>query len=195
MTERVVLNGRDRLDARVSGDRLDGLDERHTCLDMADTPLFVVERYRAVGEASYTVTRPGGDPLATYVGTGSGLEVRDGTSAPVARLEPVNRRFEIIETGGDMVAFCWREPCLLGNVMDERWGLVVFDRPHVLHRLALVAAPLVCWLLWQRRPVALEPLAVPGAPVAPPAPGSVQAVSDALSQLFGREARAGQSRL
>jgi len=48
------------------------------------------------------------------------------------------------------VAQLWREDNDLGRVVDDRWGLTVFDEPRVLNRLALVAAPLVCWLLWYR---------------------------------------------
>jgi hypothetical protein len=94
---------------------------------------------------------PNGDALAVYL-SGEPFLVRDGTGAPVARLQPRRDRLELVEVGGSAIAQCWRSPLELGWMVDELWGLTVLEEPVVLDRRALVAFPLVCRLLWSSGP-------------------------------------------
>ncbi len=137
--------------ALVARDSLLHLNERHTVLDVDDAPVFYVERYRAADRASFAVYEPDGDALAVYL-SGDPFVVRDGTGAPVARLQPKKDRLELVEVGGGPIAQCWRSPLDLGWVIDEQWGLTVLDEPAVLDRRAMVAFPLVCHLLWGQPP-------------------------------------------
>ena len=132
--------------ALLDRDSLSHLDQRHTVVDIHDSVVFYVERYRAA-TASFVVFDPGGTPLGVYV-SGSPVVVRDGTGAPVGRLAPWRDRYQFVETGGDVIAQCWREPVYVQWLVDEQWGLTVLAEPVVLDRRALVALPLVCRLLW-----------------------------------------------
>jgi hypothetical protein len=137
--------------ALLAGDSLRHLDERHTAIDASDVPVFYVERYRAASEPSFAVFEPDGDALAVYR-SGRPFIIRDGTGAPVARLEERKDRLELVETGGGAIAQCWRAPLDLGWMIDEQWGLTVLETPDALDRRALVALPLVCRLLWSSPP-------------------------------------------
>jgi hypothetical protein len=132
--------------ALLDRDSLAHLDERDTVVDTHDSALFHVERYRAA-RASFVVFDPAGTPLAVYV-SDSQVLIRDGTGAPVGRLLPRRDRFEFVETGGEVLAQCWREPVYVQWLVDEQWGLTVLAEPAVLDRRARVALPLVCRLLW-----------------------------------------------
>jgi hypothetical protein len=132
--------------ALLDRDSLSHLDERHTVVDLDDSLVFSVERYRAA-QSSFVVFDPGGTPLAVYV-AGAPVVVRDGTGAPVGRLSPWRDRYQFIETGGDVLAQCWRGPVYVQWLVDEEWGLTVLVEPAVLDRRALVAMPLICRLLW-----------------------------------------------
>jgi hypothetical protein len=132
--------------ALLDRDSLAHLDERHTVIDIHDAVVFYVERYRAAN-SSFVVFDPGGTPLAVYL-AGSPVVVRDGTGAPVGRLSPSRDRYQFVETGGDVIGQCWREPVYVQWLVDEQWGLTVLAEPAVLERRALVAMPLVCRLLW-----------------------------------------------
>ena len=95
--------------------------------------------------------------MATYLSQGTLLEpevlVRDGTSAPVATLRPKPgglETFTLVETGGDRLAVCWREDLVLGHAIDERWCVSLYDDAPPLPRLAIVALPLVCLILFGR---------------------------------------------
>jgi len=138
-------------EALVTGDSTAHLDERHTVVDELEVPVFYVERYRAGRGASFGVYEPDGDALAVYI-PDEPFVVRDGTGAPVARLEKRKDRLELVEVGGGVIAQCWRSPLDLGWLVDEQWGLTVLEEPVVLDRRALVAFPLVCRLLWSRPP-------------------------------------------
>lgn len=139
--------GQGLVDAVLSRDSLRHLDERHTVCDLHDVPLFYVERYRAVSSPSFAVCEPGGDALAVYV-SGDEALVRDGTGAPVGRIRSLKDRLELVETGGVLIAQCWRSEVDLDWVVDDQWGLTVLVEPRILDRRALVAWPLVCRLLW-----------------------------------------------
>jgi hypothetical protein len=119
---------------------------RLTVFDLDDHEQFHVEAYAAVDKGGWGVFEPDGRALATYVDDGEEMVLREAASAPVATLRPIAGRWEIVELGGASLGFCWREAQLFADVIDERYGLVVFDRPSLLDPRALVAAPLVCWL-------------------------------------------------
>jgi len=139
--------GEGLLDALVEDDSLLHLDERHTVVDVDDAPVFYVERYRAASSPSFAVFDPGGTPLAVYLWQET-LLVRDGTGAPVGRVRGAPERLELLETGGGLVAQCWRSPLYVQWLVDDQWSLTVLEEPRVLDRRALVALPLVCRLLW-----------------------------------------------
>jgi hypothetical protein len=89
--------------------------------------------------------------------------VRDGTSAPVATLRPKRgglETFVLFETGGTELAVCWREDIVLGHYLDERWCVSLYEQSRALPlpRLAVIALPLVCLILFGRpaRPIPKE---------------------------------------
>lgn len=129
---------------------------RLSCVDLDGDPLFSLETYHAA-DRSFTARAPNGEALATYLSKGSLLApevlVRDGTSAPVATLRPKPgglETFELFETGAGKLAVCWREDLVLGHELDERWCLSIYVETRALPRLALVALPLVCLILFGR---------------------------------------------
>jgi hypothetical protein len=143
--------------ALLSGQSVHHLEERHTCLDLDDIPLFYVQRYRAVDGAAFAVFRPDGDAMAAYVPYRNvfrkEVEIRDSTGAPVAAMRHSrHHRLDLFETGGSQIAVCWREDVDLGSFVDDKWGLTVFAEPRCLDRRAIVAAPLICRLLSYRGP-------------------------------------------
>jgi hypothetical protein len=134
---------------------------RLTCVAPDGEPLFSLETYDAA-DRSFTARAPDGEALATYLSRGSLLEpevlVRDGTSAPVATLRPKPgglETFELFETGAGKLAVCWREDLVLGHHLDERWCVSLYVDTRALPRLALIALPLVCLVLFGRpaRPI------------------------------------------
>ena len=138
--------GQGLLDAVLGGDSLDHLDERHTVVDAGDAPVFYVERYQASCEPAFTVFEPGGAPIGVYLS--QGMVVRDGTSAPVARLERRGDNCDLIETDGPVLAKCIRQPLYVQWIVDDEWTLGVLANPRMLDRRAVIALPLVCRLLW-----------------------------------------------
>ena len=155
LEEHIEMRLAERADALLTGESLRRLDQRHTCVTLDGAPLFSVERYRAVTQAAFTVADADDAPLAIYIPGDDerrDVELRDGTGAPVAAMRHEHGRYNVHETGGSLVAQLWRDENDLGRVVDDRWGLTVFKEPRLLKRLALVAAPLVCWLLWSRGP-------------------------------------------
>jgi len=129
---------------------------RLSCVDLDGDQLFSLETYDAA-DRSFTARAPDGEALATYLSQGTLLApevlVRDGTSAPVATLRPKPgglETFELFETGGGKVAVCWREDLVLGEQVDERWCVSLYVDRCALPRLALVALPLVCLILFGR---------------------------------------------
>lgn len=140
-------HGEGFVDAVLGGDSLLHLDERHSVVDVQDVLVFYVERYRAASSPSFAVFDAAGTPLAVYL-SDDGVVIRDGTGAPVGRLVPWKDRFQFVETGGNILAQCWRDPVYVQWLVDDQWGLTVLTEPKVFDRRALVALPLVCRLLW-----------------------------------------------
>lgn len=133
---------------------LDGGGDRYTCFDTDDMPLFYVERYGAVDEPAFSVFLPNGLPLATVLlessGPGVVAEVRDGSAAPLATLRSGPDRLDLVETGARSLGFCWREDVVCGAAYEDQWGLTVLEEPEGFDRLAMVALPLTCRLLFTR---------------------------------------------
>ena len=161
----IVYQGHEgRIEANVVPEHGPGQRARLSCVDLDGDPLFSLETYDAA-DRSFTARAPGGDALATYLSDGTLLApevlVRDGTSAPVATLRPKPgglETFELFETGGGKLAVCWREDLVLGEQVDERWCVSLYVDRCALPRLALVALPLVCLILFGRpaRPLPKE---------------------------------------
>lgn len=123
---------------------VDGMDHRAIpplrCADLDGSLLFRLDPYEALDHAVVAVGRDGA-PLGTYVRTvlhdpedadwiGLGLHVRDETSAPVATLRPARRGgslFQLVETGGDVLATCHRTDADLDGWIDDQWSLAVKD--------------------------------------------------------------------
>lgn len=126
------------------------------------TLLFRLERYAAVDHAVVAI---GADraPLATFLRTGGllepGLDVRDETSAPVARLEPGTNR--LVETGGDVIANLDRaeieDEADDALWVDDQWSLSAVAPSVPLRPLALVALTVAAKVLLGRpEPVCLR---------------------------------------
>ena len=152
----IIFQGHEgRIEANIVSERENGR-ARLTCVEVDGDELFSLETYDAADKA-FTARSPDGAPMATYVSKGTLLEpevlVRDGTSAPVATLRPKPgglETFELFETGGHQLAVCWREDLVLGHYIDERWCVSLYDEKPPLPRLAIVALPLVCLILFGR---------------------------------------------
>ena len=123
----LVVCGADGLiEANVAGR---GIEARPplTCTTDGAT-LFRLEVYTAAPDAVVAV---GGDgaALATFLRTGGmlsqALDVRDETSAPVARLAAARRGdgYELIETGGDIIATVDRADVESELWLDDQWSL------------------------------------------------------------------------
>lgn len=126
-------------------------DGSATCYRVSDDAvLFTLERYAAVDHPAYVVMAADGDPKATFVPFDGTVEVRDGTGAPVATLHPSPGGMALFETGGPMMAVCFRQPHDLGPVIDELWMFTLLHPNVVLGVEALMAVPLVCRMLFTR---------------------------------------------
>lgn len=128
--------------------------DRYSCVDPEDRVLFHIEPYRALDQPAWTVFQADGRPLATMIVSagvvGRAMELRDGTSAPVAALRRGAGCFEIVETGGDRLGQVWRADTVFESAVEDEWGLTIFEEPKLLPRHAIVAIPLVCWAVWGR---------------------------------------------
>lgn len=99
-----------------------------SCQDFDGTILFGMSRYEAAPHALVAVDA-GGVPLATYLRIGTSLapaiDVRDETSAPVARLTRSRRthEMELVETGGDVLAICRSSDNESDGWVDDQWSL------------------------------------------------------------------------
>jgi len=129
------------------------------CLDLEGSTIFSLDRYEPVDRAVVAVDADGAS-LGTYLRwatvSGAGLDVRDETSAPVARLVPSRRPdadFDLVETGGGLLATCARCDVDLDGWTDDQWSLQERARLPVrpLAAVALVLAAKV--LLGRPTPV------------------------------------------
>lgn len=93
-----------------------------TCNDHDGGVLFRLLAYEAAVRAVVAVGADGA-PLATYLADGAGIDVRDETSAPVARLRRARGRFELVETGGGILAGVGSGEVEIDGWVDDQWWL------------------------------------------------------------------------
>ena len=127
-----------------------------SCLDLDGSTLFRLERYGAADNAAVAFNSHGA-PIATFL-QGPGpfdrtLDVRDETTAPVACLRPAPRgesAFELVETGGGLLARCDGADVEHDGWVDDEWTLHhVADRVP-LTRLSVIAVALAAKVLLGR---------------------------------------------
>ena len=100
-----------------------------SCRDLDGTELFRLERYKAA-KAALVAIGADGAPIGTYLKRPDLLEgiidVRDGTSAPVAMLRrPTSRSdysFALVRTGGPTVARVDMFDAELAGMVDDQWS-------------------------------------------------------------------------
>ena len=121
------------------------------CRDHDGTVLFALVPYDPVEDALSAFTSDGA-PLATYLRAGTGMEVRDETSAPVATLRKGLGGFELVETGGAVLARLGSADTERGGVVDDQWWVEpVPDVPRPpLPPLATVALVLAAKIMFGR---------------------------------------------
>lgn len=106
--------------------------------------LFRLDVYRAASRAVVAVG-PDGAAIATFLRGGGPLgqriDIRDETSAPVARFEPVPRGsgFQVVETGGEAVGVGSRTDVDDGLWIDDQWSLSPTTTDLPMRPLAFVA--------------------------------------------------------
>jgi hypothetical protein len=127
-----------------------------SCLDLDGSTLFRLERYGAADNAVVAFDGAGA-PIATFLqGPGvfdRSLDVRDETTAPVARLRPAphgEAAFELVETGGEVLARCEGEDVEHDGWVDDEWTLREVADRNPVSRLALVALTLAAKVLLGR---------------------------------------------
>ena len=100
------------------------------CRDLDGTELFRLERYQAARSALVAIGADGA-PIGTYLKRPDLLQgiidVRDGTSAPVAVLRRPSTRsdhsFDLVRTGGPTVARVNMFDVDLEGLVDDQWSL------------------------------------------------------------------------
>jgi hypothetical protein len=114
------------------------------------TLLFRLLPYEPADDAVVAVDAQGA-ALATFLRFGSGIDVRDETSAPVARLVSRRGEFELVETGGGKLAGVGRTDHELDGWIDDEWWLQpVAGRRLPLRTMAGVALVLAAKVLLGR---------------------------------------------
>ena len=105
---------------------VDGSDGRAapplTCRDVGGPVLFRLVRYEPAEDALVAVGADGA-PLGTFLRSAGGIDVRDETSAPVGRLRRARGRFELVETGGRVLAECGTADAEQDGWVDDQWWL------------------------------------------------------------------------
>lgn len=93
-----------------------------TCRDLDSSVLFRLAPYAAAEDALVAIG-PDGASLGTFLRTDGGADVRDETSAPVGALVSVRGGYDLVETGGDVVATCQVTDTEDGGWIDDQWTL------------------------------------------------------------------------
>lgn len=109
-----------------------------TCSDVEGPVLFRLLGYEAAEEAVVAMDAAG-TPLGTYLRVAHGLDVRDETSAPIGALREVRGGFELVETGGGVLAGCGTSDVELDGWVDDQWWLQAGDGRLPLRPMAAVA--------------------------------------------------------
>jgi hypothetical protein len=117
------------------------------CQDAGEV-LFRLVPYEPAAAALVAVGADGA-ALATFLRTGAGVDVRDETSAPVARLVRRRDGFELVETGGGTLAGVGRADHEIDGWIDDQWWLQPAGRLP-LRPLAAVAMVLAAKVLLGR---------------------------------------------
>jgi hypothetical protein len=120
-----------------------------TCRDVDGTVLFTLVRYEAAEDAVVALDADG-DPLATFLRAGRGIDVRDETSAPAAALRPVRGGFDLVETGGAGVARVGTDDVEREDWVDDQWWLATGAGTLPVRPLAAVALVLAAKVLLGR---------------------------------------------
>ena len=118
-----------------------------SCNDGGDV-LFRLERYEPA-QAAVVAFGAGGAALATFLRSANIIDVRDETSAPVARLVGRRDGFELVETGGGTLATMGRSDHEIDGWIDDQWWLQPTGRLP-MRRLAAVAMVLAAKVLLGR---------------------------------------------
>ena len=113
-----------------------------TCSDHDGSVLFRMLAYEAAEQALVAFAADGA-ALATYLRTGAGIDVRDETSAPVARLLRRRGDYELVETGGAVLASLATTDVELEGWVDDQWWLRPAPAGHRLPLRPLAAVGLV----------------------------------------------------
>ena len=157
----LVVCGSDGLiEANLAGR---GIEARAPLVCSTDgTTLFRLEDYTAAPSALVAV-EPGGAALATFLRSGSmlspSLEVRDETSAPVARLAAGrgSAGFALTETGGGVIATADRIDVEEDLWLDDQWSLTPTTSELPLQPLGFIALVVAAKVLLGRpEPVRLR---------------------------------------
>jgi hypothetical protein len=147
----LFVNGNQQIEAFVKGAAAVCPLE---CWDVTGDPLFRLETYTALTNA-VVATGADGAAIASFVRVDNALSsfvnVRDETSAPVARLQrssSMQPAWELVETGGPVVAFCDTRDVRIGTVVDDAWSVWPAPGQRVpLKRLGLPALALAAKVL------------------------------------------------
>lgn len=114
-----------------------------------DDVLFRLLAYEPAERAVVAVGADGA-ALATYLRTSTGIEVRDETSAPVAKVVRRRGQFELVETGGAVLGTLGSSDAELDGWIDDQWWLHPTAGDPPLRPLALVALVLAAKVLLGR---------------------------------------------
>jgi hypothetical protein len=118
-----------------------------TCNDAGDV-LFHLVPYEPA-EGAVVAIGANGAALATFLRAGGDIDVRDETSAPVARLVGREDGFELVETGGGTLAAMGSVDYHINGWIDDQWWLQPAGRLP-MGRLAAVAMVLAAKVLLGR---------------------------------------------
>ncbi|MGH9275523.1 MAG: hypothetical protein ACRDZU_12830 [Acidimicrobiales bacterium] len=119
------------------------------------TTLFRLETYGAASRAVVAIDADGA-ALGTYLHAGGLLDdridIRDETSAPVARFEPgpSGFGFQVVETGGDVIATGDRTDVEDDLWLDDQWSLSPTTQRLPMRQLAFVALAVAAKVLLGR---------------------------------------------
>jgi hypothetical protein len=119
------------------------------CQDVAGPELFELVRYEAADDALVAMGVDGA-PLATFLRAGDDIAVRDETSAPAATLRAVRGGFELVETGGAVLATAGTTDDEVDGWRDDQWWLRPTGARLPLRPLAAVALVLAAKVLLGR---------------------------------------------
>jgi hypothetical protein len=119
------------------------------CRDLDGSLLFRLLRYEPADQAVVAVAADGA-PLATCLRSAGGIDVRDGTSAPVGVLRRVRGGFELVETGGGALVTGGTADREVDGWVDDTWWFRPVAAALPLRPLGAVALVVAVKVLWGR---------------------------------------------